>query len=206
MEEIDVNDFVDMPIHRVKKKRVLSDKQKQNWARALETRRKNIEMRKKAKEEINKIEKEQLLNDPSLKQREKRLKELLLLMLSADEKAVVQQTNGEKRSPSKKQQIDEPTTEKIVIKRINNNEDRSELAYGIEKENDEERSELDYGIEKEGLSSEVKHYIPKTSSSSRTTLSSTSRRGTSPRRNINPLRPMSAESDDDENQVSIFRD
>lgn len=186
-----VNDFVEMPIHRVKKKRVMSQKQQENWARALETRRKNIEMRKKAKEEISKIEKEQLMNDPGIKQREKRLKELLLLMLSSEER---NEKSGAKRpiesKPNQLKQINqEPPTENVVIKRINNN-NNEEKEIDDEKEDDEKDN--------------VSHYIPKTSLS-------TNRRNINPSLTLNKprMKPRSttAASDDDDNEsVSIFRD
>jgi len=136
MEEINDHEFVDLPIHRVKKKRVLSEKQQANWARALETRRKNIEMRKKAKEEISKMEKEQLLNDPDIKQRENRLRQLLMLMLSAEEKT---------RTPNEK--VKTSDVEKVVIKRINEN-----------KENDKDDDDND----KDDDDNEEPKYIPKT--------------------------------------------
>lgn len=194
-----VNDFVEMPIHRVKKKRVMSQKQQENWARALETRRKNIEMRKKAKEEISKIEKEQLMNDPGIKQREKRLKELLLLMLSSEER---NEKSGAKRpiesKPNQLKQINqEPPTENVVIKRINNN-NNEEKEIDEEKEDDSDFSRACLGPRTK--EDNVSHYIPKTSLSTN-------------RRNINPSlkprmkpRPTTAASDDDENEVSIFRD
>ena len=169
-----VNDF-EMPIHRVKKKRVLSEKQKDNWARALETRRKNIQLRKKAKEEISKIEKEQLMNDPSLKNREKRLKELLLLMLSADEK--VQQPVVRKPESSRPLEA----IEKVVIKRLNENKQESE------KSDEEEAFEED---------EEVK-YTPKT-------LFTNAGRGNSQKTLRKPLKNDS--DDDDDREVSIFRD
>jgi len=79
------NRFVELPIHRVKKKRVLTEKQKANWQKALEARKKNIAMRQKAKMEMSQLEKEQLMSDPDLKNREKRLKDILLTILSMEE-------------------------------------------------------------------------------------------------------------------------
>lgn len=125
MEYEENDQYVELPIHRVKKKRVMTEKQKANWQKALEVRQKNIALRKKAKLEMDKLQKEQLMSDPDLKNREKRLKELLLTILSADDIAPpVKKEPTKSKSETRREQneirsgAESLKKEDVVIQRI----------------------------------------------------------------------------------------
>lgn len=120
MEYEQDSEYVELPIHRVKKKRVLTEKQKANWQKALEVRQKNIALRKKAKHEMSQLEKEQLNNDPDLKNREKRLKDILMTILSMDEqvKSSVDPRGLESETIRReKPKMSKMSKEELVIKR-----------------------------------------------------------------------------------------
>ena len=188
--------FVELPIHRVKKKRVLTEKQRENWARALEVRKKNIQMRKKAKEEINKLERDQLMNDPDLKNREKRLKDLLLTILSLDEKRELPHlaSHGSPNGPSKPiRGAREPVgdVENVIIKRCNS----EPLGDYREEKHDD--------VEKEGAAENLYKPFVKLPQGRKAKTSRGSPRLQEP---VKQQRKWADESEDDEPDVNIFKD
>ena len=124
---------IEIPIHRVKKKRQLTEKQKANWQKCLEIRKKNIQLRKKAKMEINQLEKEQLMSDPDLLKREKRLKEILLTLLSSD---------SLRSQPSvEKPKREEVKPDEVVIKRVNDSGRNEQTKEKHDESSDDEMSD-----------------------------------------------------------------
>lgn len=116
-------------------KRQMTEKQMQNWKKAQEARKRNTEIRRKAREELLKYEQQTLSDDPEVVTKEKTLKELLDILMTGSSKP--------KRTTAREGKSDEEVKTKenveiVRIPRIKKQYEESEKDDDEAEENEEE--------------------------------------------------------------------
>ena len=125
-------------IKRVRKRKPLSEKQQENWKKALEKRKANIALRKEAQEKMRLYEKQQLSQDPTFIEREKSLKQLLMMLLRDKniDVPISKNENDKNKNPTQ--------PEKITIQRISQDEKNENDDNDENKEQSPRNSEVEY--------------------------------------------------------------